>query len=100
MVFLARINLYSRPSSMGVAFVICIAAPRPANRSQHIFVSVTVVTEAETGSLEDKLARPPFLRNAVFLYRLPNHPEAERFADEIVRAKPRDLREWIGVPIW
>ena len=40
-----------------------------ANRPQHIFVSVTVVTEAETVSLEDELARPPFLRNAVFLYR-------------------------------
>ena len=51
-----------------------------ANRPQHIFVSVTVVTEAETVSLEDELARPPFLRNAVFLCRLPNHPEAERLA--------------------
>jgi len=65
-----------------------------------IFVSVTVVTEAETGSFQDKVARPPFLRNAVFLYRLPNHPEAERFADEIVRARPGTLREWIGAAIW
>jgi hypothetical protein len=100
MVFLTRINFYCRPSSIAVAFTTCNAEPRLANRQQDIFVSVTVVTEAETGCFQDKVARPPFLRNAVFLYRLPNHPEAERFADEIVRAKPGTIREWIGAAIW
>jgi hypothetical protein len=51
-------------------------------------VSVTVVTEAETGSFQDKVARPPLSCNAVFLYRLPNHPEAERLAHENCLCKP------------
>ncbi len=87
MVVLTRFNLYCLPSSIAAA-VITDKAKGLTNRLQDIFVSVTVVTEAETGSFEDRVARPPFLRNAVFLYRLPNHPEAERFADEIVRARP------------
>ena len=76
------------------------AEGRHANRSQLIFVSVTVVTEAEKGSFQDKVARPPFLRNAVFLYRLPNHPEAERLAHETVAQDAGTLHEWIGVRIW
>jgi hypothetical protein len=63
-------------------------------------VSVTVVTEAETGSFQDKAARPPLSCNAVLLYRLPNHPEAERLAQRNASASPGPPRERIGVQIW